>query len=651
MPPLPKENGPDSPKRHRCSWLAICLLALLLAACSERSVPRPEIAPPAVMPGKPFPEKMPTLEERVVTLFTATPSLDAPLPPGPPATPYPVPTAYPPLPISQIAIELLPEKLTTALRIEPAGDLQRITGWSSGWRSEARPPCPSFVWMDEDRLLLFPTTGEFENFDYYPETLPVVVDLEQGSFWLPVEGGPTSTCLRAYWSAEHQVLTAFGEGETFLYDVKGKLTHRFRGGAASGVVSPSGRRVLTGSLLIDLEQKSAQSGVSVPGSWFGDIAWSPDETRVFRCCFGFFDFSTRTASEFTLGLLPEGRGCGLDGCISSTWISSDLVRVDWDFGFDGKDGFIDRPLINPVEQTYYDTLPANAPPGCEYGLRVFSPDNRFSSATCEGQIYWLDLQSEEIFASSAREEIGLWRWSPDSRYLLAAAAAAWQKQAAHYYVLPAAGGATVGVHSQAVFSPTWRGGALYFLTGDNRSLAAFQPESGPLQEIALPQPAQPSLYWLEAEGEAQVVILLGQDERTFILVNLEEGNTRSVALDQPVSQTVRWEKDTIRQEQGRLIWVSQDGLSLLSLDMRTGEVGENRFETPVYAVFSRPGSLETIAQGVDGSLWWAPDPALGRSELLGASLPDVRHVRWSPSGGQVAFISLADLLIARIPNE
>jgi hypothetical protein len=650
MPHLAKKIEPASPICPRCSWLGLVLLALLLAACSERSLPRPEIAPPAVMPGKPLPPEMPTLEERVVTLFTATPSLAEPFPSGPSATPYPVPTAYPPLPISQIPIELLPEKVITALRVEPAGDLQRITGWSNGWRSEDRPSCPSFVWMDEDRLLLFPTTGEFENFAMYPETLPIVVDLEQESFWLPVEGGPTSTCLRAYWSAEHQVLAAFGEGETFLYDVTGRLTHTFRGGAAYGVVSPSGRRVLTGSLLIDLEQKTALSGVKSLGDRFGDIAWSPDETRVFRCCFSLFDFSTRKGSEFNLGLLPEGRGCGLDGCISSTWISSDLVRVDWDFGFDGKDGFIDRPLINPVEQTYYDTLPANAPPSCEYGLRVFSPDNRFSAAACEGQIYWLDLKSEEIFTSSAREEISLWSWSPDSRYLLAATYTAWQKQAAHYYVLPAAGGAAVGVHRQAVYPPTWRGDALFFVTGDHGSLASFQPETGAGQEITLPQPAHPSLYWLEAEGEAPVVALLGQDERSFILVNVEKGSALSIALDQPISQTVRWENEPIRQEQDRLIWVSQDGLSLLSLDMRTGEVRETRFETPVYAVFSRPGSLETIAQGVDGSLWWAPDPALGRSDLLGASLPDVRHVRWSPSGRQVAFISLADLWIMSLPK-
>jgi hypothetical protein len=50
----------------------------------------------------------------------------------------------------------------------------------------------------------------------------------------------------------------------------------------------------------------------------------------------------------------------------------------------------------------------------------------------------------------------------------------------------------------------------------------------------------------------------------------------------------------------------------------------------------------------DGSVWWVPDPAIDRVEQLTPPLPEVRDVKWSPSGTHLAFVSGKDVYVVEV---
>lgn len=64
-------------------------------------------------------------------------------------------------------------------------------------------------------------------------------------------------------------------------------------------------------------------------------------------------------------------------------------------------------------------------------------------------------------------------------------------------------------------------------------------------------------------------------------------------------------------------------------------------------VWSRQGDDLVVVAG-EGSLWWAPEPGVGRVEQLTASLPEARQVRWSPGGTRLAFVSGTDFYVVTV---
>jgi WD40 repeat protein len=96
-----------------------------------------------------------------------------------------------------------------------------------------------------------------------------------------------------------------------------------------------------------------------------------------------------------------------------------------------------------------------------------------------------------------------------------------------------------------------------------------------------------------------------------------------------------------------LAYFSDDGKTLITLEAATRASRVVLLPQPfVSAVWSLQGDmLAVIAE--DGSVW-AASPALGQAQQLTPPLPNVRDVRWSPSGNQLAFVSGADVYVVSV---
>jgi hypothetical protein len=150
---------------------------------------------------------------------------------------------------------------------------------------------------------------------------------------------------------------------------------------------------------------------------------------------------------------------------------------------------------------------------------------------------------------------------------------------------------------------------------------------------------QPRWHW---SRDNSTLMLLTQDGLTLIVMDAASGNFRLLPVEEPAyAQRLSWTGD-------RWHWVSEDGLTLTIFSMTDGAAYPLRFGVPIYRVFLQPEGRQALAQGIDGSLWWAPDYTTDRVEMLVAEAPEARFVKWSPSGDQVAFASLNDIYLIRL---
>lgn len=563
--------------------------------------------------------------------------------------------------------------------------LQRLTGWVNGWRGD----CGSYTWTDDAHLLLYPVTGEYESFGTYQQSLPAVLGLESGRIWLPVTSGPTEDCNRAFWSEQFGKLIALQEKETQQLDLEGNVIQHFPGGDATGILSPSGQRLVTGSILIDLKTNEVQTGVSMPGDWFGAPAWSSDETRIFRCCFGYANFKTNKYTRFNLDIEQVGRGLAGDG-ISSQWINDSRVMVLYDFY--GPAGFVWDPLIDPESQTYVNVWVPGWGLGdvrCSFDPS-FAPNGLFMAVPCQDEIYWIDLQT--LVTHTVRGEFHFVNWSPDSQFLLLAHGYDPDTTRGEYFLQPITGKDSIPLSGGPTVAPVWKGANLFFLDDQQQTLISSEPTTNTARRISLPKAVMPKMFWCPRDEcvtfvsqDSRALILLemgtyvptlipltqpispiayrspqdqysvspegpyqifpGSDKRSWTVLNVRASSTRFVPLEQPIGSTVFWQTAEL------LSWLTEDNYTLLTLDIATGEVQQVSFHQPVTQLIQKPQDKGLVALAADGSLWWVPDLGSDQAEQLTPPLPGVRDVRWSPSGSRLAFISGSDvyLVTATLP--
>lgn len=656
----------------------VCLLGLWLTGCNPQQTTSPSITLVPLLPTRTAEVSYPVLLEATAAMAypapgTLSPTLTSSITPRPsPTAPSPLflsPTAYPTPAVTNLAPGELAPRLTSSLSIQTAAKLSHLTGWPNGWRDD----CGAYVWLDEQHLLLQPVTSGYDEEAPVSYGWPVVINLANGQTWLPVSSGPTMSCRRAIWSEPFKKLLGFEEGETRLYDLDGNVIRRFTGGGAEGLLSPSGRRLVTGSLLLDLQTDAVQqTGVSVPGNWFGLPAWAPDETRIFKCCFGYANFETGQYITFTLGLENVGHGCSPRGCISSTWIDAQRVMVADNFGGPGVP-MVSQPIIDPEAQTYLNPWPETDLLDCPGELQLL-PNGQYSLVACRNQVYWKNLQTLATYSATA--PVKLAGWTPDSQFLLLARDYAENTRIGKYFLQPVAGGAEFPLSAQPINAPVWKDSVAFFLTEPADALVRFDPRRPLSQTLPLPQTVSGSMFWSSADdyvalidqtyrsltvltaadGTVKQITLtqpitataypsstgwgfLGADRQSFTLVEAATGSMRLVELAQPVGSAIVW------QSGDRLNWVSADGCTLVRLDLITGAMGQTTFPAPLYQVFPQPDHPGALVQAIEGSVWWVPDLAVGRAEKIEIAAPAVRQVKWSPAGTQVAFISVAEIYI------
>lgn len=92
----------------------------------------------------------------------------------------------------------------------------------------------------------------------------------------------------------------------------------------------------------------------------------------------------------------------------------------------------------------------------------------------------------------------------------------------------------------------------------------------------------------------------------------------------------------------------EDGLGIDICDVSAGTTSlvTLPFEA-ANVMWNRQGTTPTILAS-DGSVWWVPDPAIYRVEQLTPPLPEVRDVKWTPSGTHLAFVGGKDIYVVEV---
>jgi hypothetical protein len=102
----------------------------------------------------------------------------------------------------------------------------------------------------------------------------------------------------------------------------------------------------------------------------------------------------------------------------------------------------------------------------------------------------------------------------------------------------------------------------------------------------------------------------------------------------------------------RLAFLTEDGLTLIVLDIATHAIAKMSLSQPALDVLWRPQGDGFVVIADGGILWQIRDLATGNTEQLTLSVPetsnnllDIFQIRWSPDGNHLAFISGPDVYV------
>lgn len=403
--------------------IILLIIGLSFTACVEIATP---ISTPVASPTIP-----------ATATFTPVPSPIATAAIGPASQPEFVPPTL----IPTIDPTLVPGLLSEAFSVQTiegvnGHTVRQITGWDHGfgggyWSGY----CPSYYWLDNQHLLVYPATGQtgpiegVGKINVVPQ--PVVINLETGSSWLPPanQSGSPLTCNRVYWSQELGMLITTesilptGSNQELravsTYTFEGEEIAHYWGGLRD--VSPSGMKILVADdTLIDLRNNTI-----IDFDWYinldrvnsSRIYWSADESRVYRCCYYFGDSNTGTSYDFEVG---EFVGTGAKPSSSAThgygqWVrGGDYFLIEWSVVDDGYPDFF--PMFDPVAKKYYEVSEmAGVPSDWTCAKTNVSPDGMHLWLECWEGSYLINLENfqSRAYPNYSNTEI---EWSNDGQF-------------------------------------------------------------------------------------------------------------------------------------------------------------------------------------------------------------------------------------------
>lgn len=259
----------------------------------------------------------------------------------------------------------IPGLLQSALTVETLSSfnghsLQRIGGWDHGFKS--------FEWLDAQHLLLYPFAGVTSaHGSLVAVTYPVVINRNSKNIWIPhpSQVGFHSQRPLLYWSPQlGALIVSRSDTSVDIFSPDGIIFNSYQGELLG--VSPSATKILVdGDTLIDL-----RNGETVDFAWYQTYPateffeyarsyfhpiWSPDEMRVYSCCYLYGDARTSTSygmpyNEITIDGKKVDNYFLLEH-FYGTWVLDDTYLLPiWGSALDGSPNFI--PLFDPATKTY-----------------------------------------------------------------------------------------------------------------------------------------------------------------------------------------------------------------------------------------------------------------------------------------------------------
>lgn len=127
----------------------------------------------------------------------------------------------------------------------------------------------------------------------------------------------------------------------------------------------------------------------------------------------------------------------------------------------------------------------------------------------------------------------------------------------------------------------------------------------------------------------------------FALWPVEAGD--SYLITDYVIRTPIWRPD------GKwLAYLSDNGQTFITLEAATHASRVVLLPQAFVSLAWNPLSNSLAVVAEDGSVWWVPDPNVDYVEQLTPPLPNVRDLRWSPSGSHLAFVSGPDVYVVEV---
>jgi hypothetical protein len=436
-----------------------------------------------------------------------------------------IPTATPtPIPIIEVSptidqpmfeTEEIPGKLTAALDVETLSgfnghSLLRVTGWHYGFNG--------VTWADADHLILYPFAGMVPYMDgSVIGAYPTIISLQTQEFWIP------SDRLSLSWSEELGVFVVPQENDSvILYGPDGDVKKNYTGNLFG--VSPSATKILVDDTWIDLSSGKIvdfawnQTGYAAEFASAGQFPpiWSPDEMRVYACCYAYGD--ARTGESFVMpfdGITVDGEAVNYSLlAYDGTWVLDDKYMMPiWQGGWD--DRFSSVYLFDPVAKTYRNLSElAGVPHGLGYEDQ---PSCNRPSAQNGGRYAWVDcwdgghLIDLETFRSQKFPPFE----SPAGELTYGTVDVAWSADGTFARLSGDGFESILSTASKELKTPpasfykTWHPteNELFYLTNDGNVLSILDPSTMTVREA--PLPIQSNGFVWNADGKH--IALLAED--------------------------------------------------------------------------------------------------------------------------------------------
>jgi WD40 repeat protein len=376
--------------------LALCITFVACAQSTSQSVPTLTAEPTSSPSLSLTPELTVAPTPSITVVVTAEPTL-----PFPNQMPDFQPTEIPGLFQSALTVETLNPFNGHSLR--------KITGWVYGF--------DGVEWMDANHLLLYPVVGNTTGSGggggpKLEGTYPAAININSNKVWIPASekprmraqnhGNPYGALLPRWASQLGVMVTAGSNNSVATYSPDGKLIRTYQGKIVG--VSPSATKILVnGNTWIDLSSgKIVQFPWPKPGpdpdslaAFYTNPIWSPDETRVYVCCYLYGD--AKTGKGF---YIPQDNisvdGGKIDNFVLDafygTWANNNAyLLVQYGGVWDGRSNFV--PLFDPASKTYRNL---NALIGIPYSFEnATEPYCSQSYAADGGRYVWMDCTNQD----------------------------------------------------------------------------------------------------------------------------------------------------------------------------------------------------------------------------------------------------------------